>query len=70
MDNPFLRNFVQMRRQIAQKESAKETIKPLGALPKPNNDTTLQSIIENTPSDKVVREYFKRRVDELSAEEQ
>ncbi len=70
MDNPFLRSFVQMRRQIAQKESGKESaIKPIGSLPKPNNETTLQSIIEHTPSDKVVREYFKRRIEELSAEE-
>jgi hypothetical protein len=71
MDNPFLRNFVQMRRQLAQKESAgKKEPARIGALPKPDDDTTLQSIIENTPADKVVREYFKRRVEELSAEDQ
>ena len=68
--NPFLRNFVQMRRQMAQKESAGKKEPPrIGALPKPNDDVSLQHIIENTPSDKIVREYFKRRVEELSAEE-
>jgi hypothetical protein len=65
--NPALQNFVNMRKSYVAKSNASHSEAPrsLYQMPKPNTDITLGSIIEHTPSDKDVKEYFKKRVIEL-----
>ena len=69
MDNRFLRDFVNMRKNLAKPEPVKQ-VKALNTLPEPeNNGITLAYIIAEKPSRKEVLEYFRNRVEELVNEE-
>ena len=71
--NPVLQNFIKMRQNLnasTSSSSKKELPRSLHQLPKPDNSMTIAMIIEHTPSDKDVKEYFKRRVEELVQEQE
>jgi hypothetical protein len=66
--NPALQNFINMRqRYTAGSSSKKEPARSMYQMPKPESKLTLGSIIQDTPSDKDVKEYFKNRILELVA---
>jgi hypothetical protein len=71
MNNPFLRDFIKMRQGLAENAKAKDKkgIKPLNSLPDVEKTVSLKYLIEEKPSEKVVKEYFKKRIEELETEE-
>jgi hypothetical protein len=72
MDNRFLLDFVNMRKNLAKpvETNNKKPVKALNTLPEPEHEgITLAYIITEKPSRKEVIEYFRNRVEELVNEE-
>lgn len=71
MNNQFLRDFIKMRQNLVTTSApvTKKSSKDLRSLPDTDNAVSLKSLIDDKPSDKVVKEYFKRRISELETEE-
>ena len=74
--NPFLDQFLKRRKEVAAKaaivtEAAAPAKKLTGAssiTALPTHDMDLATICESKPKQKVVREYFQQRVEELVSE--
>lgn len=63
--NTLLKHLISSRKNASSRTASKEPPRSMYQMPKPNTDMSLGSIIEHTPSDKDVKEYFKKRVIEL-----
>jgi len=77
MNNRFLNDFIEMRKQIYQSAvqqsvvpiKGKKSVDSLKKAPAPDKEITLAYIIENKPSNDKVIDYLKMRAEELLAEE-
>jgi hypothetical protein len=70
MNNKFLNDFLQMRRELYQPAPATTPVKNKGVdsikqAPKPEKEITLAYIIEKKPSNDKVIDYLKMRAEEL-----
>jgi len=69
LQNKFLNDFLQMRRDLHQPTPAitpvKGKVDSLKQAPKPEKEITLAYIIEKKPSNDKVIEYLKMRAEEL-----
>lgn len=66
--NSFLKNFMDMRARLrAEPNASSSHAKPkdIKALGKPAKETSLEELIHDKPSPKVVTEYFRKRVNQL-----
>ena len=64
--NSFLKNFMEMRAKLrAEPAAATKKSKDIKALGKPSKETSLEELIHDKPSPKVVTEYFRKRVKQL-----
>jgi hypothetical protein len=63
--NSFLKNFMEMRAKLRAEPVASKKPKDIKALGKPSKETSLEELIHDKPSPKVVTEYFRKRVKQL-----
>lgn len=65
--NSFLKNFMDMRARLRAEPNAAPSTKPkdIKAIGKPSKETSLEELIHDKPSPKVVTEYFRKRVNQL-----
>lgn len=63
--NSLLKHLSHTRKNASLQTVRKEAPRGMNQMPKPNNDISIATIIEHTPSDKDVKEYFKKRVSQL-----
>ena len=77
MNNKFLNDFIEMRKQIYQSAvqpsvvpvKGNKSVDSLKKAPAPDKEITLAYIIEKKPSNDKVIDYLKMRSEELLAEE-
>ena len=65
-NNTFLRNFMKMRQGL---HEAPNKVKDIKALAKPAKETSIEELIQDKPKPKVVEDFFKKRTNELFAED-
>ena len=63
--NSFLKNFMDMRAKLRAEPATSKKPKDIKALGKPSKETSLEELIHDKPSPKVVTEYFRKRVKQL-----
>lgn len=70
--NQFVNNFMKMRQQLATTSataSDSKQSKQLGTLPTVGAvEVSLKSLIDKKPADKIVKEYFQKRIEDLEAD--
>jgi len=62
--NRFLEQFVKMRQGLG---SSNGQVQPIRGQGLPTKEITLEVLCESKPKDKVVKQYFQKRVDELTS---
>jgi len=67
-NNTFLRNFMKMRQSLHEAPN-KAKGKDIKGLAKPTKETSIEELIQDKPKPKVVEEFFKKRTNELFAED-
>lgn len=76
LNNKFLNDFMQMRREMYQApvvqptKGGKKGVDSLKQAPKPEKEVTLAYIIETKPSADKVTDYLKMRAEELIAQDE
>jgi hypothetical protein len=63
--NSFLKNFMDMRAKLRAEPNAAPPKRDIKAIGKPAKETSLEELIHDKPSPKVVTEYFRKRVNQL-----
>ena len=62
--NRFLEQFVKMRQGLG---SSNGQVQPIRGQGLPTKELTLEVLCESKPKDKIVKQYFQKRVDELTS---